>query len=284
MGSDHNDKFNHVVVPLYELDNNGYIKPNPLFHRPFDYLHSRCVEYPFAASQLGDAKKILDVGTVKSDIAWISWLENLPIEVHATDYDEPFEPFKKVKFHRGDLRKLQMESESFDKIIAVSVIEHIGLSAPQVVSANKPVEDMEGDLVAFRELLRILKKGGSIIMTLPFGTHEEIVLGSARNYTIKSIESFNKLAEPWVLDYYEYQHSKYKMLFSDVEKKNQFTKIQRIKGILKMGEIANPIRQNANSMPEIPGAVTWRRIPMEDARATNMTHIEGVLCGVWKKL
>jgi SAM-dependent methyltransferase len=284
MGSDHNDKFNHVVVPLYELDNNGHIKPNPLFHRPFDYLHSRCVEYPFAASQLGDAKKILDVGTVKSDIAWISWLENLPIEVHATDYDEPFEPFKKVKFHRGDLRKLQMESESFDKIIAVSVIEHIGLSAPQVVSTNKPVEDMEGDLVAFRELLRILKKGGSIIMTLPFGTHEEIVLGSARNYTIKSIESFNKLAEPWVLDYYEYQHSKYKMLFSDVEKKNQFTKIQRIKGILKMGEIANPIRQNANSMPEIPGAVTWRRIPMEDARATNMTHIEGVLCGVWKKL
>jgi SAM-dependent methyltransferase len=281
MGSDSTNSFNHIVVPMYEVDRRGHVRPNALFHRPLDYLHSRCVEYPFAASHLGDAKKILDAGTVKSAPAWITWLENLPIEVHATDYDEPFAPFRNVTFHKGDLRKLPIANNFFDKIFAVSVIEHIGLSDPQVASNDIPAEDYEGDLVAFKELLRMLKKGGSIVMTLPFGIHDEIVLGSARNYTIKSIEKFNKLAEPRVLDYYEYQHSSCKCLFSHRSKKKSVTEHLRtfFKGNTE-GKIVSP----SCSVPEMSGLVTWRRIPWEDASARNDTHIEGVLCGVWRKL
>jgi len=238
------------------------------------------VEYPFAASQLGNAKKILDVGTVKSDRVWISWLEGLPIEVHATDYDEPFVPFNKLKFHRGDLRTLPLESRVFDKILAVSVIEHIGLSDPQVVSKYKPLEDPVGDLAAFKELLRVLKKGGSIIMTLPFGLTDEIVLGSARNYTIKSIEKFNELAEPIVLDYYEYQHSMYRQLFSSERKIGGGLK--KFKKFFKRGE-GGFLLQKIEPQPGLSGLVTWRKVLLEEAKATNKTHIEGVLCGVWKK-
>lgn len=281
MNSASTNRFDHVSLPIYELNEDGSVKPNSIFHRPFDYLHSRCVEYPFAASQLGDAKKILDVGTVKSDRVWISWLESLPIEVHATDYDEPFVPFNKMKFHKGDLRALPLESGIFDKILVVSVIEHIGLSDPQVVSKDKPLEDSAGDLAAFKELLRVLKKGGSIIMTLPFGTIDEIVLGSARNYTIKSIEKFNKLAEPIALDYYEYQHSMYRQLFSHERKIDGGMK--KLKNIFK-GGAGESLPQKIEPQPGLSGLVTWRKVSLGEAKATNKTHIDGVLCGVWKKL
>lgn len=282
MGSDCINRFNHVVVPIYELDERGHVKPNTLFHRPFDYLHSRCVEYPFAASQLGDAKKILDVGTVKSDLAWISWLESLPIEVHATDYDKPFTPFKKVKFHRGDLRSLPIDSEVFDKILAVSVIEHVGLSDSQVLSENKPPIDPDGDVKAFKEMLRMVKKNGSIVMTFPFGCHNEIILGSSRNYTASTIEKFNNLAEPLVIDYYEYQHRMNKALFSQESKVEN--RIMRLKDIFKCSNIdERPPELEVELLPELPGQVTWRRVPLEEARATNKIHIDGVLCGVWRK-
>lgn len=80
--------FNNVLIPLDEFDHLGGTKPNPIFHRRRGKLHSRCSEYPFAASQAEGAQRCLDVGTVKADPAWLGWLEALQIEVHATDYDK----------------------------------------------------------------------------------------------------------------------------------------------------------------------------------------------------
>jgi hypothetical protein len=129
----------------------------------------------------------------------------------------------------------------------------------------------------------MVKKGSSIVMTFPFGPEDGIVLGSARNYNSKSIEKFNKLAEPVVLDYYEYQYSNYKMLFNHEKKTKAPTRVEKIKNIFKESKRKVPKALDSSLMPEFPGVVTWRRIPMEEAKATNETHIEGVLCGVWRK-
>jgi len=56
-----------LSIPIFEKDESGHIIPNLLFHRTYDRIHSRCIEYPFAASNIGDAKIILDVGSAKSD-------------------------------------------------------------------------------------------------------------------------------------------------------------------------------------------------------------------------
>src|SRR4030042_171054 len=206
MGVNKINRFTQVIVPIFEIDDKGLIKPNPLFHRPVDKLHSRCIEYPFAASRIGDAKCILDVGTVKSAPAWISWLENLPIEVYATDYDEPFKPFEKIKFYQADIRKLPIPDNTFDKVIAVSVIEHIGLKLPQVLTDKIPDVSEDGDLEAVRELARVLKPGGELIMTMPFGMKDDLILGNqARSYTIDSIKNFDIVIKIVHLEYYEYQ-------------------------------------------------------------------------------
>jgi SAM-dependent methyltransferase len=279
---------NHAIIPIFELDETGTVKPNPLFHRPWDKLHSRCIEYPFAASQIGNAQCILDVGTVKSDPAWIAWLENLPIEVHATDYDEPIQPFRDITFHQADLRKLPFPDDTFDKILAVSVIEHIGLHSPQVLKEELPEYSIDGDVQAVHELVRVLKKGGELIMTIPFGSHEGLILGNeARNYTPNSIKKFKTIAEPVLLHYYEYQYSSHRKIYTEYA----FSKslLQRLHDRISrkfIKHISQPnvaVQPDVTVHPSLSGIVTWRRIPMENAEAIHHRHVEGVLCAVWRK-
>ena len=268
--------FTHVGVPIYEFDKKGHVKPNPLFHRPLDKLHSRCIEYPFAASRLGDAKVVLDVGTVKSDLAWIAWLENLPIEVHATDYDKPFKPFKNIKFHQADVRKLPLPDKFFDKIIAVSIIEHVGLESPQVTADRLPDVNIDGDLDAVKELARLLKLGGELIMTVPFGLPDGLILeDQARNYTVESIKKFEQVLNLAHIECYEYQ-----------SKNLQF--IERQKGFREkiFEKLVAPFfvdKKTSQNDDDVHGEATWKNIPLELTKAIHRNHTECVVCGVWKK-
>jgi SAM-dependent methyltransferase len=278
------DQFNKVAIPVYELDTDGYVLPNPIFHRSWDKLHSRCIEYPFAASKVDNAQVILDVGTAKADRVWIRWLDSLPIEVHATDYDPLNYSPTKLIFHQSDIRNLPtIGDNTFDKILAVSVIEHIGLENPQVNSQTMPSCGKRGDLDGFCELVRVLKRGGEIVMTFPFGNNNGLILnGSARNYTIETIKRFEKYAQPVTLDYYEYQYSRYKDIYLEyLPEKSKVQKNNELFGMDKR-KIDNKITSQLPSLLVL-GLVTWRRIPMQNSRATQIGHIDGVLCGVWRK-
>lgn len=274
--------FNQVSVPMWQLDNTGAVKPNLLFHRTWDKLHSRCIEYPFAASEIGDAQRVLDVGTVKSDPVWIEWLEGLPIDVHAIDYDEPAKPFRNITFYRADVRRLPFSDNTFDKILAVSVVEHIGLHNPQVLAPELPAYSADGDLEAVRELVRVLKIGGILIMTLPFGLHAGLILGkSARSYTIDSIKKFEAIAEAVTLHYYEYQHSGIVDVYREFILNG--SPIQKIRPYFWRTTKTAGEQQEASQLPDLPGAVTWRRVPMTNTKAIHNKHVDGIVCGLWRR-
>jgi len=273
---------NRVWVPIFELDGNGELKPNPVFHRSYDKLHSRCIEYPFAAWQLGEAERLLDVGTAQADPVWVRWLTGLPIEVHATDYDHPPSLFGELSFHRADVRRLPLPDDAFDKILAVSLVEHVGLRDPQVRSPAKPVPGVEGDAEAVRELARVLKPGGELIMTVPFGVPDGAILGgTARGYTADSIARFEACLDPVRLHYYEYQYSQRLGLCTEFA--SQASPARQVCSRLLRRWRKRTAPPEAANPPELSGVATWRRRPMEDARATHVGHIDGVLCGVWRK-
>lgn len=282
---------NSVTVPIYQYDSAGDILPNPLFHRSWNRLHSRTIEYPFAASQVKDAQAILDIGSVKADEAWLNWLESLPIDVYATDYDADSDGvFKNTIFHQCDVRQLPFEDNLFDVVLAVSVIEHIGLEYPQVNQAIRPQMDKQGDVAAVRELMRVLKPNGRLVMTFPFGKISGLSRnGTARTYDIAALAKFDALAQPIIRDYYEYQHNNAIKLFAEQQTARSVRIKRKLKKLLKRiqpNHSPHPKKKKTakSVMRNHVGKVTWRKRPIEQAQASNThTGIEGILCGVWRK-
>lgn len=277
-----------LTMPIWALNSDGSIKPNPLFHRPWDKLHSRCIEYPFAASRVNNAGCILDVGTAQADNIWMTWLSQLPLQVHITDYDRPNSIPENLTFWQGDIRKLPIKDETFDVILAVSVIEHIGLENSMVRDPHTPPLDQSGDVAAFAELLRLLKPDGELVMTFPFGLIDGLILGSvARAYTLESIKRFKQLGDSIILEYYEYQNRSAKAIYHEhvtkQPKLRQFLKrrLQKPKHTLQHQQRQLLIPND--QLPPLPGTVTWRRIPLEATQATHQGHVDGVLCSVWRK-
>jgi SAM-dependent methyltransferase len=79
-----------------------------------------------------------------------------------------------VSYVYGDLRNLDFRDNLFDTVACVSTIEHIGMD--NSMYAGKSDIAKRGDpkefLEAVRELKRVLKPGGSLYITFPFGRYE----------------------------------------------------------------------------------------------------------------
>jgi SAM-dependent methyltransferase len=85
--------------------------------------------------------------------------------------DRELDPYREIaralglanlKYDRADARELSCPARSFDRVISISVIEHI-----------YPAED--GDLRALREIARVLKPGGEFLLTVPCKAQGRIV-------------------------------------------------------------------------------------------------------------
>ncbi len=78
-----------------------------------------------------------------------------------------------VSYVFGDLRDLDFRDERFDAVACISTIEHIGMdntmyAEGQVAQRSDPSEF----LLAVKELKRVLKPGGALFISFPFGRYE----------------------------------------------------------------------------------------------------------------
>jgi SAM-dependent methyltransferase len=86
-------------------------------------------------------------------------------------------PEKRCYWSRGisyvfdDLRSCMFRSGTFDTIVSISTIEHIGLDNTMLYTADKTKkeDDSEGFRAAVREFRRIVRSGGSCFITVPYG-------------------------------------------------------------------------------------------------------------------
>ena len=79
-----------------------------------------------------------------------------------------------VSYVFGDLRDLDFRDERFDSIACISTIEHIGMDntmyAEDLAIAKR--SDPSEFVLAVKELKRVLKTGGSLFISFPFGRYE----------------------------------------------------------------------------------------------------------------
>lgn len=122
----------------------------------------RVVEYPFVYQTLGaPSGTVLDIGSVHTRLPIA--LASRGFRVVGLDY-LPY-PYRhpNLRAVRGDAMRCPFAAKSFDAILAVSVIEHVGIG-----HYGDPARDA-GDRETVREIARLLRPGGRAILTVPFG-------------------------------------------------------------------------------------------------------------------
>ena len=128
-----------------------------------DY-NERIVESPFVIRALGpvvSGMRILDFGCGESLLPIT--VATMGAEVVGVDLlDYAFE-HPNFSFRKGDFLDTGFPDTHFDAVVAVSSIEHVGLG-----SYGSRVYE-RGDVEVVREFWRVLRPGGSLLLTVPFG-------------------------------------------------------------------------------------------------------------------
>ena len=148
--------------------------------------YDRAIEYPWALKNVNLTNgNFLDVGSTVGQM----FRENLPdvVEVYIINLDKEqrFGKINGVNSIYGDIRSTQFETNKFDVISCISTLEHIGVEGRYHVLA-----DPLGDRKAMSEMLRILKPGGKLLLTVPYGKKD--VLPINKLYNSKRITELTK--------------------------------------------------------------------------------------------
>lgn len=181
-----------LEIPIYSLsesstakNNNNNSSSNSGFKRLdihnllVGITSERLVEYEFVARNLVSSKKqaaILDIGSGSSLLAKAigelgkgKW-QVFRIDIAESNCDA-----------RMDARMTGFRKEVFSQVICISTIEHIG------IGINSGDDDEDGDLKTVKEILRILKKGGSAIISVPYGKIKKL------NYRVYDRHALSRL-------------------------------------------------------------------------------------------
>jgi 2-polyprenyl-3-methyl-5-hydroxy-6-metoxy-1,4-benzoquinol methylase len=153
----------------------------------------RLVEYDFLARNLASPfkkAKILDVGAAGSGLVQAMREFGNRWQVFGVDLVHGCNAVM-------DARSTAFRDRMFDQVICISTIEHIGLA--------KNI-DKDGDAKAMLEIFRVLKKGGSAIVTVPYGK------GSKPEHRVYERKSLGKLVSHFSVakkQFYRYDAGKW---------------------------------------------------------------------------
>lgn len=159
----------------------------------------RAAEYPWVLRQLEnfpEGSVVLDVGCSESLLSHALVIRRLRV-VGLDIRDYPLRS-KQMTFVKANIVDTGLPDSFFDAIVAVSTIEHVGLTV-----YGQTIVDDGLDFIAIREIRRIIKPTGRIIMTTPFiGAQHSKILLDERNYGIESLEKLTKGLDVVKEDYF----------------------------------------------------------------------------------
>ena len=131
----------------------------------------RPIEIPWCLARYGGEPRVLDVGYVFAEPAYLAALGGLGAE-WLVGVDLAAAEVPGLESVTADLRGLPFEDGAFDVVIAISTLEHVGRDNSQYGLA---AERDDGSLdAALRELHRVLDGDGRLLVTVPASADDEL--------------------------------------------------------------------------------------------------------------
>ena len=126
----------------------------------------RVVEVPWVLSRLLPAGRVLEIGYAFAETAYLGALLRAGVELVGADLAT--REVAGLETVEADVRALPFPDRSFDQVLLVSTLEHVGAdNAVYGLEGGEP--DPEARLHALRELRRVLRGDGSLLVTVPLG-------------------------------------------------------------------------------------------------------------------
>jgi len=127
----------------------------------------RCIEIPWAISCYTGERRVLDIGYANAEDRYLEPLLSLRIpELYGLDLVS--RAVQGIRSVVGDVRRAPFRDGAFDLILCISTMEHVGWDNT-IYFQRRLNQDPEGDLQAIREIARITRRGGRIVITVPYG-------------------------------------------------------------------------------------------------------------------
>ena len=146
-------------------------------HRPLPEqfgigLDERCVEYPWVLTQLGpEPESVLDAGSVLNYRFILEHPSLNQKRLHIiTLAPEPYCFWNRgISYLFHDLRSIPTRDSYYDTIVCISTLEHVGFDNSFFTKEQAEEYRPDDFMIVMQEFSRVLKKGGTLLLTVPFG-------------------------------------------------------------------------------------------------------------------
>jgi len=125
----------------------------------------RIVEIPWVLSRLVPSGRVLEVGYAYAEAVYLAGLVRAGVELVGLDLAErDVDGMERIT---ADVRSIPLPGDSIDQVLLVSTLEHVGAdnSGYGLAAEDDPGSRAE----ALRELGRVLRPRGSLLVTVPLG-------------------------------------------------------------------------------------------------------------------
>ncbi len=146
--------------------------------RPIDYMRYAEFEAIVRDLEIRPQMEILDVSSPQWFSLYLAEHNRNTKFCYINIIDSELDPYKEIssalgidniEYLKADVRELEFDNDTFDKVISISVIEHV-------------YPELGGDTKALTEIRRILKPEGELLITVPYKAERNVIYIDAAVY------------------------------------------------------------------------------------------------------